>query len=147
MQQLSFPQYTFRIKKQDDKKFIFDIIRKKFVALTPEEWVRQHVVHFLISEKKYPLSLIGVEMAVNVSGHSLRCDVVVLSKKSTPYMVVECKSPNMKITQAVFDQIAVYNRVLESKYLLVTNGTTHFICQPDYCCNTYRFLRHIPNYE
>jgi len=147
MVKIDFPAYEFRTKTLGNKKTIFDSIRKKFVALTPEEWVRQHVVQFLISEKKYPLSHIAVEITIKVNDESKRCDVVVFNALSKPFLIVECKSPEVPISQNVFDQIAVYNWSLNSPYLYVTNGISHFICKLDYCCNSYQFLRELPAYE
>ncbi len=144
---LSFPAYPFRTKKVQNKEFIFDTVRKKFVALTPEEWVRQHVVQFLINEKKYPLSHIAVEISIKINEESKRCDVVVFNNLSEPFLIVECKSPDVSINQKVFDQIAVYNWALNSPFLFVTNGITHFICKLDYCLNSYHFLRELPDYQ
>ena len=122
MEALNFKNYSFRLKKTDDKLWIFDLIRRKYVVLQPEEWVRQHVVHFLIEEKGYPKSLINVEKKLSVNGLTKRYDVVVYSKKGVVLLVVECKAPNVTITQQTFDQIARYNLSLNAQYLMVTNG-------------------------
>ena len=147
MEALNFKNYSFRLKKADDKLWIFDLIRRKYVVLQPEEWVRQHVVHFLIEEKGYPKSLINVEKKLSVNGLAKRYDVVVYSKKGVVLLVVECKAPNVTITQQTFDQIARYNLSLNAQYLMVTNGITHYYCQMDYNQYKYIFLADLPHYN
>ena len=147
MEALNFKNYSFRLKKTDDKLWIFDLIRRKYVVLQPEEWVRQHVVHFLIEEKGYPKSLINVEKKLSVNGLTKRYDVVVYSKKGVVLLVVECKAPNVTITQQTFDQIARYNLSLKAQYLMVTNGITHYYCQTDYNQYKYIFLADLPHYN
>tara|TARA_R110002072_G_scaffold51965_6_gene139103 strand:- start:3391 stop:3831 length:441 start_codon:yes stop_codon:yes gene_type:complete len=146
MQKLNFPSYSFRIKSSENKTLIFDIIRKKYVVLTPEEWVRQHVVLFLIEEKKYPISLIAVEKQLKINSLLKRTDVVVFNTKGTPEILIECKAPSVAISQATFDQIARYNLTAQSNYLMVTNGLDHYFCQIDVENETYVFLKDIPNY-
>lgn len=147
MQRLNFKEYFFRFKKIDDKLFIFDEIRKKFVALQPEEWVRQHVIRFLIEEKKVPKSLINVEKEITINGLAKRYDIVVFSRNGNILLVVECKAPTIQISQAVFDQIARYNLMLKSKILMVTNGLNHYFCQMDYEKGKYLFLKELPEYD
>ena len=147
MQQLNFPSYTFRFKNSENKVSIFDEIRKKFIILTPEEWVRQHVVQFLIMEKKYPKSLINVEKVLKVNGLRKRYDIVVYNPDGTIYILVECKAPEVKISQATFDQIARYNMTMKAQYLTVTNGLSHYFCQMDFENEKYEFLRELPNYN
>ena len=146
MHQLNFKNYSFRIKKVNDKLFIFDEIRKKFVALQPEEWVRQHVIRFLIEEKKYPKSLINVEKELTINGLSKRYDIVVFLASGDFFLVVECKAPSVRITQSVFDQIARYNLTLKSRNLMITNGLNHYFCQMDYENKQYIFLKDLPDY-
>lgn len=146
MQKLNFPSYSFRLKSSENKTLIFDIIRKKYVVLTPEEWVRQHVVLFLIEEKKYPISLIAVEKQLKINSLLKRTDVVVFNTKGTPEILIECKAPSVAISQATFDQIARYNLSAQSNYLMVTNGLNHYFCQIDKENETYVFLKEIPNY-
>lgn len=146
MQKLNFPSYSFRIKSSENKTLIFDIIRKKYVVLTPEEWVRQHVVLFLIEEKKYPISLIAVEKQLKINSLLKRTDVVVFNTKGTPEILIECKAPSVAISQATFDQIARYNLTAQSNYLMVTNGLDHYFCLIDVENETYVFLKDIPNY-
>lgn len=147
MQPLNFPRYTFRFKNTQNKELIFDIIRKKFVVLTPEEWVRQHVLKFLSIEKKYPTSLINVEKQIVYNGLKKRYDIVIFNSDGSIYLLVECKAPNINITQNVFDQIAVYNFNLKSTYLMVTNGLQHYTCQMLFEEEKYKFLSEIPEFS
>src|SRR3989339_1264565 len=129
---LNYPQYQFRLEETDGKIKIFDELRKLWLILTPEEWVRQHVVKYLIQEKKYPASLIAIEAGIEVNKLKKRCDIVVFDNTGTPKMIVECKAPEIKITQKVFDQIASYNMKLKVDFLLITNGLKNFCCEIDY---------------
>ncbi len=147
MQTLHFPAYEFRFKSSENNIHIFDVVRKKFVVLQPEEWVRQHVVHFLIEEKKYPKSLINVEKQLSLNGTKKRYDIVIFHPNGTINILVECKAPSVVIDQKVFDQIARYNMQLEADYLMVTNGLNHFYCETDLVNEKYAFLRALPNYE
>lgn len=147
MQPLQFPKYHFRFKSNENKRLIFDEIRKKFVALTPEEWVRQHVVQYLISEKKYPKSHINVEKQLLLNGTKKRYDAVVFNKDGSIHLIVECKAPSIKVTQDTFDQIARYNLVTDATYLMVTNGLQHYYCQLAYKEERYNFLTSLPQYE
>lgn len=147
MQKLNFPKYNFRFKSNENKTLIFDIIRKKFMVLTPEEWVRQHVLHFLITEKKYPISHINVEKQLKLHNTVKRYDIVVLNANGSIQIVIECKAPKIKINQQTFDQIAQYNFVLQASYLLVTNGLEHYYCQMDFENKKYIFLQDIPSYS
>ncbi|MCV9933802.1 type I restriction enzyme HsdR N-terminal domain-containing protein [Flavobacterium sp. LS1R47] len=147
MQKLNFPSYIFRFKNSENKVSIFDEIRKKFIILTPEEWVRQHVVQFLMVEKKYPKSLINVEKVLKVNGLRKRYDIVVYNPDGTIYILVECKAPEVKISQATFDQIARYNMTMNAQFLTVTNGLHHYFCQMDFENEKYEFLRELPNYN
>ncbi|GAA4272283.1 type I restriction enzyme HsdR N-terminal domain-containing protein [Aquimarina gracilis] len=147
MQKLNFPAYQFRFKSSENKVSIFDRIRKKFIVLTPEEWVRQHIISYLIDEKKYPESLINVEKLIKVNDLSKRYDVIVFKPNGDIFLIVECKSHSVKITQEVFDQIARYNLALNAEYLMITNGLNHYYCQMDYMDQRYTFLKDIPNYK
>lgn len=146
MQQLNFPTYPFRFKNRENKVHIFDQIRKKFIQLQPEEWVRQHVVSFLISEKKYPKSLINVEKELIINTLKKRYDVLVYNTDGSIALIVECKAPSVKISQTTFDQIARYNLTVKAKYLMVTNGIDHYFCKMDYEQEKYIFLKDIPAY-
>ncbi|WP_418262856.1 type I restriction enzyme HsdR N-terminal domain-containing protein [Flavobacterium faecale] len=147
MQKLQFPPYSFRFKNSENKVAIFDEIRKKFIILTPEEWVRQHVVRFLLEEKQIPKSLINVEKLLKVNGLNKRYDVVVFNSDGSIHILVECKAPEVKITQGVFDQIARYNLTMNAEYLMVTNGLNHYFCQMDYENERYDFLPQLPQYK
>lgn len=144
MHNLNFPRFNFRFKNNENKVSIFDVIRKKFILLTPEEWVRQHVVHYLIEIKGYPKSLINVEKIVKINGMNKRYDVVVFNTDGSIFLLVECKAPDVTITQNTFDQIARYNGVLTADYLMVTNGLNHYFCSLDYHNQRYVFLQDIP---
>lgn len=146
MQQLNFPTYHFRFKNSENKTAIFDEIRKKFIILTPEEWVRQNVVQYLLQEKKYPKSLINVEKLLKINGLVKRYDVVVFNNDGSIFILVECKAPEIKISQTTFDQIARYNMTLQAAYLMVTNGLNHYFCQMDFENERYAFLGELPDY-
>ncbi len=146
MQQLNLPTYKFRIKSTKNKYVIFDIIRKKYVSLTPEEWVRQHIIHYLIEEKNYPLSLIGIEKKLTINKLTKRTDILIFNTEGLPHIIVECKAPSVNITQNAFDQIASYNLKLNANYLMVTNGINHYYCKMDFENEKYIFLQNIPDY-
>lgn len=145
MLKLNFPEYSFRFKNRENKRLIFDPIRKKFVVLTPEEWVRQHVVQFLISEKKHPITLINVEKQLLLNGTKKRYDVVLFNSDGSIYLLVECKAPHIAISQDTFDQIARYNMITNATFLMVTNGLEHYYCKMDYEKEQYIFLPEIPD--
>ncbi|MCG1037176.1 type I restriction enzyme HsdR N-terminal domain-containing protein [Polaribacter sargassicola] len=147
MQKLNLPNYNFKLKSSENKTLIFDKLRKKYLVLTPEEWVRQHYVYFLIEEKKYPISLIALEKQLTINNRKKRTDILVFNANGKPDIIVECKAPSIKITQDTFDQIARYNLKLKANFLIVTNGLQHFYCKMDFENETYIFLREIPNYK
>jgi len=144
---LNFPVYSFRFKNSENKVAIFDDIRKKFILLTPEEWVRQHVVQFLLLDKKYPKSYINVEKLIKINNLNKRYDVVVFQPNGEIFLLIECKAPEVSISQQTFDQIARYNLVLKAKYLMVTNGLNHYFCQMDFENEKYVFLKELPEYS
>ncbi len=147
MQQLNFPEYTFRFKNSENKVSIFDEIRKKFIILNPEEWVRQHVVQFLIIEKKYPKSYINVEKVLKINELTKRYDIVIFDSEGKIHLLVECKAPEIKINQTTFDQIARYNLTLKAKYLMVTNGLNNYFCKMDFENEQYIFLESLPEFK
>ncbi len=147
MKPLQFPAVDFRFKSSENKVYIFDVVRKKFVVLQPEEWVRQHVVHYLSNTKKFPLSLINIEKQLTLNGIKKRYDVVVFNSDGTIHLLVECKAPSVAINQHVFDQIAQYNMQLKATFLMVTNGLEHFYCKMDYIQEKYAFLPTIPDFS
>lgn len=144
---LNFPDYSFRFKNSENKVFIFDVLRKKFVALTPEEWVRQHCIHFLMQQKNYPATLLNAEKQIKINRRIKRYDIVAFKPDGSVGLVVECKSPSVSITQEVFDQIARYNGVLDADFLMVTNGLKHYFCRMDYEEEKYVFLSDLPEYK
>ena len=147
MQKLNFPTYSFRFKNSENKVSIFDAIRKKFVVLQPEEWVRQHCVQYLIEEKKYPKSLINVEKELKINDLKKRYDIVIFNPDGSIHLIVECKAPKIKVNQDTFDQVARYNLALNATYLMVTNGINHYYCAMDFDAERYHFLENIPNYN
>ncbi len=147
MQKLNFPTYSFRFKNSENKVSIFDEIRKKFILLTPEEWVRQHVVQFLLQDKNYPKSYINVEKLIKINDLSKRYDGVVFQPNGDIFLLIECKAPEVPISQQTFDQIARYNLVLKAKYLMVTNGLNHYFCRMDFENEKYVFLKELPEYS
>ncbi len=146
MQKLNLPEYFFRLKKEDGKTFIFDSIRKKFLVLTPEEWVRQNFIEFLHHEHHYPKSLMKLEKPIKYNRMDNRSDVVCYNNRAEALVLVECKRPTVAITQKTFDQIARYNSVLRIPYLAVTNGLNHYYCQIDHEEGSYRFIEKLPDY-
>jgi hypothetical protein len=147
MEVLNLPTCDLKVRRNGIKKEIFDPVRKRFVALTPEEWVRQHFIQFLINECCVPASLIGVEISLKFNGLSKRSDIVVFDRKGNPSMAVECKASSVKIDQKVFDQLARYNMVLNVSYMVVTNGMSHFCCRINKETGSYTFLQEIPPFE
>ena len=146
-QELNFPKFEYRFKSTENKVSIFDVIRKKFIILQPEEWVRQHCVHYLINDKNFPKSLINVEKELTINGLKKRYDIVIFNSDGSIFLIVECKSHNIKIDQTTFDQIARYNLVLNATYLMVTNGLNHYYCEMDMENERYSFLQTIPDYK
>jgi hypothetical protein len=147
MQTLNLPTYNFKLKNSQNKTLIFDKLRKKYVVLTPEEWVRQHFVHFLIDQKKYPETLIAIEKQLTINNLKKRTDIIIFNSDGKPEVVIECKAPSIKISQKTFDQIARYNLQLKADFLIVTNGLTHFYCKMDFKNKTYIFLKNLPDYK
>ena len=147
MEQLNFPNYSFTLKNRENKTYIFDLIRKKNTLLTPEEWVRQHCLHFLILELGYPKSLINIEKQIKINGQLKRYDIVVYTSNGEVQILVECKAPKIELSQSTFDQIARYNMALNSRYLMLTNGKEHYFCIMDFEKKTYNFIRELPKYK
>jgi hypothetical protein len=147
MQKLSFPSYCFRFKNSKNKAAIFDEIRKKFIILTPEEWVRQHVVQYLLQDKGYPKSYINVEKLIKINDMNKRYDVVVYQPDGSIFLLIECKAPEVAISQQTFDQIARYNLTLKAEFLMVSNGVNHYFCQMDFENEKYVFLKELPDFK
>jgi len=144
---LCFPNYEFRIKNRHNKKYIFDLIRKKFILLTPEEWVRQNCIMFLINEQKVPKVLINVEKKIKVNNLTKRYDIIVYNPNGSVFLLVECKSPKINLNQETFNQISIYNSEIISKYLMLTNGLYNYYCSIDYSNQCYKFVKDFPKYK
>ncbi|RLD79584.1 MAG: restriction endonuclease subunit R [Bacteroidetes bacterium] len=140
-------KYPIKVITKDQKKYIFDLIRKKHIKLTPEEWVRQNFIKYLVEMKNYPIGLIGIEQKLAGTNQKFRTDIVVFSKFAKAVMIIECKSEKIKITQDAFDQAAKYNIQFKADYLVVTNGINHFICKMNYQEKSYNFVKEIPDYK
>ena len=148
MQHLNLPEYQFNIKKKgNDGLVILDTLRKRWVALTPEEWVRQNFVRYLIEDREFPAALMNNEISLTQNGIKRRCDTLVADRQGLPLVIVEYKAPTIEISQKTFDQIVRYNMVLRAQYLIVTNGMSHYCCKIDYENNSYAFLQEIPPYN
>ncbi len=141
---LSFPQAELKLTRKEGQVFVWCIIRKKSLVLTPEEWVRQHLIHFLIQEKQIPIGLIAAEMAIEINQLSRRCDVVVFGTDGKPRLIVECKAPEINLTEKTFNQIAQYNAALNVDFLMVTNGLQHIVCQIDRENTQLNYLEELP---
>jgi len=146
MLDLNLPSFDINVKKINGKLAVFDPLRRKFVVLTPEEWVRQHFVNYLITEKCYPKLLIANEIQINLNSQKRRCDSVVYDRSLSPLVIIEYKSPDVPISQSVFDQIARYNIVLRVRYLIVSNGLNHYCCRMNYENQSFEYLSDIPDY-
>lgn len=147
MRQLNLPEYSFRISGKEGSEMILDQLRKKYVRLTPEEWVRQNFIQYLINEGSYPPGLIGVEVMFNLNKLKRRVDILVHNRAGKPVLIVECKAPEIAVNDKVFDQIVVYNLGLKVPFIVVTNGLDHYACKIDFETNRYEFLLAIPLYE
>lgn len=147
LQPLQLPPYPFKITDVNGKLMLFDEIRKKQVIITPEEWVRQHFVQYLINQKKYPKALIKLEGGLRLHGMPRRTDIVIFNTNGEKMLMVECKAPSVAITQKVFDQIARYNMAHKVSLLAVTNGLQHYYCSIDFANESYRFIEELPDYR
>lgn len=147
MKKLNLPEYPVKFGKISDKPSIFDPIRKRYIVFTPEEWVRQNFLLFLVNDKKFPSSLLAIEKKIVLNNLTKRCDIVAYNNKGEALLIVECKAPNIDITQETFDQIARYNMKLKVKYLVVTNGMKHYCCFIDFENSVYHFMKEIPDYN
>jgi hypothetical protein len=147
MWQLNLPAYNFNTKKTGDKLLIFDFLRKKYVKLTPEEWVRQNFIRFLIQEKKFPAALIAIETQILINGMKKRCDAIVYDNLMNPFLIIEFKSPSVAITQETFDQVAVYNFRLNVGVFILSNGIEHYFCRINADKTAYDLLKDIPDFN
>lgn len=146
MVKLNLPDFEYNLKEESGKVWIFDSIRKKFVVLTPEEWVRQHFLNYLIEKMLYPKALIKIESGLLYNRLQRRSDIVVYNRQGTPWMLIECKSPSQSLNEFTVRQVSVYNTVLKAKYISVTNGITHLCYEIDHQQNQTQFLNSFPNY-
>lgn len=147
MERLNLPPYEFKTRQADGKTYILDILRRRFISLTPEEWVRQHFIHYLINHKGYPSALLANEVELKIGQKKLRCDSVLYTRQLAPRIIMEYKSPSVQITQKTFNQIFAYNTLLHADYLVVSNGMTHYCCRIDYENKSYTFLPDMPEYK
>ena len=147
MIRLNLPSFAIKLSGTPERPRVFDTLRRRYVALTPEEWVRQHFIHWLTGHKGYPAALMANEVALSIGDKRLRADSVLYDRQLQPRMIIEYKAPTVQITQRVFDQIAAYNMLLHVDYLVVSNGLSHYCCRIDYTNRTYEFLRDIPDYN
>lgn len=142
---LNLPAITPRIKTEGENQYIFDSIRKKYLLLTPEEWVRQHFISYLINSLGFSAQLLALEKEIKLNGSQKRCDIVAYNRYGQPVLIVECKAPQVKISQKTFDQIARYNLVLGVEWLIVTNGLEHYCCQVQASGSSYQFIEKLPD--
>lgn len=147
IKKLNLPEYNFRLKTEDKKTKIFDSIRRKYIVLTPEEWVRQNLIQYLIQEKNYPAGLIGVEKSLVQNGLKRRSDIILFDRNQKAQLLVECKAPEIPITQATFDQISRYNIHYKVPFLLISNGLQHYVCQINFKTQASIFLSEVPDYH
>ncbi len=147
MFQLNLPPYEIKYGEKDGKRTIFDILRRKYVTLTPEEWVRQHFVHFMMEHKGYPKTLLANEVELKIGSKRLRCDSLLYTRELQPRMIVEYKAPTIQLQQKTFDQISAYNLLLHVDYLVISNGLQHYCCRMDYDNSSYTFLEDFPSYD
>lgn len=147
MLKLNIPPFQMKLSGTQERPKILDILRRKFVALTPEEWVRQHFIHFLIEYKGYPSALMANEVALSCGNKQLRADTVLYDRDLNARMIIEYKAPTIKITKRVFEQVTAYNFLLHVDYLIVSNGLTHYCCKMNYENNNYMLLTSIPDYK
>jgi hypothetical protein len=146
MQQLNLPAFDYKLKREEGKVWIFDTVRKKFLILTPEEWVRQHFLHYIIETLKYPRSMIKVEGGLTYNQLNRRSDIVVFDRQAKPWMLIECKAADQKISDATLRQASAYNATLRANYLTVTNGMSHFCSRINWVEHTTEMLRELPLY-
>ena len=144
---LNLPSFEIKVSGTPEKPRIYDILRRKYIALTPEEWVRQHFIHYLIEQKGYPASLLANEIKLKIGDKTLRADSVLYDRTLQPRMIIEYKAPTIPLSQKVFDQISIYNFLLKVDYLIVSNGLQHYCCKMDYDHQKYLFLEDIPDYQ
>ena len=147
MIELNLPPYAYKLKQNNGSVQIWDAVRRKYVALTPEEWVRQHFIAYLVGSKKYPLGRIGYEISLSLNGRSRRCDTLVYDAEGQPLVLIEYKAPHISVSQKVFEQAVRYNICFRVPYIMLSNGISHYCCHIDYDSRKYSFLTEIPLYN
>ncbi len=147
MIELNLPPYAYKLKQNNGSVQIWDAVRRKYVALTPEEWVRQHFIAYLVGNKKYPLGRIGNEISLSLNGRSRRCDTLVYDAEGQPLVLIEYKAPHIPVSQKVFEQAVRYNICFRVPYIMLSNGISHYCCRIDYDSRKYSFLTEIPSYN
>lgn len=147
MIELNLPPYAYKLKQNNGSVQIWDAVRRKYVALTPEEWVRQHFIAYLVDSKKYPLGRIGNEISLSLNGRSRRCDTLVYDAEGQPLVLIEYKAPHISVSQKVFEQAVRYNICFRVPYIMLSNGISHYCCHIDYDSRKYSFLTEIPLYN
>lgn len=147
MMELNLPPYAYKLKQNNGSVQIWDAVRRKYVALTPEEWVRQHFIAYLVGSKKYPLGRIGNEISLSLNGRSRRCDTLVYDAEGQPLVLIEYKAPHIPMSQKVFEQAVRYNICFRVPYIMLSNGISHYCCRIDYDSRKYSFLTEIPSYN
>jgi hypothetical protein len=146
MVKLNLPPFNFELKHDQDKILIFDLLRKRYVVLTPEEWVRQHFTNYLITHLNYPRALIKVEGGLLFNKLQKRSDIVVFNREGSPWMVIECKAPDLKLSHRTVHQASIYNHSLKAKYLVITNGLSHICCEIDWINSKTMVMDSMPPY-
>ena len=146
MEALNLPTYSFSLKSEGNRSYIFDTIRRKYVVLTPEEWVRQHFLQYLVRDRGFPASLLAVEKEFSFNRMKKRTDILAYTRQGVPVLLVECKAPDVPVSAAVFDQIGLYNLSFKVPWLIVTNGMKHYCCQFNPLRDGYDFIDHIPDW-
>jgi hypothetical protein len=147
MEKLNLPAFEYDVKQSDGKVWIYDVLRKKYLVLTPEEWVRQHFLHYLVNHIQYPKALIKVEGGLKFNRLQKRSDILVFDRNGNPWMIVECKSPTEPINESTLRQASVYNATLKAKYLVLTNGMKTFCCQIESEDGGAVMLMDLPSFE
>ena len=147
MVKLNLPPFKVELKKDEDRILIFDFLRRRYVVLTPEEWVRQHFIHYAITHLNYPKSLIKVEGGLTFNTLQKRSDIVVFNRDGQPWMIIECNAPALKLSKRTIQQASIYNHSLRAKYVVITNGMSQICCEVDWINSNTVVLESMPAYQ
>lgn len=147
MDNLNLPPFDYQVRQTDDETFIFDIIRKKYLVLTPEEWVRQHFVHLMINQFNYPKSLISLETGHLYNQLHKRTDIIVYDRNAEPFLLIECKAASVELSQKTFEQVCVYNQTVKAPYICITNGIKTLCCEVNLTTNEVNYLKTLPKFN